>query len=85
MVGQKVTHTRYGCGTITDLSNTYLTIKFEDVEKKFVYPDAFEKYLTSTNVQPYPYALSQNWERACSGGYTPVTPPENRTAPVCSE
>ena len=49
MVGQKVTHTMYGCGTITELSNTYLTVKFGDSEKKFVYPDAFEKYLTSTD------------------------------------
>ena len=49
MVGQKVTHKVFGCGTIIELSNAYLTVNFGDSEKKFVYPDAFEKYLTSTD------------------------------------
>lgn len=51
MVGRKVTHKVYGCGTITELSNTYLTVNFGDSEKRFVYPDAFEKYLTSVDLE----------------------------------
>ena len=49
MVGRKVTHKVYGCGTITEFTSAYLTVNFGDSEKKFVYPDAFEKYLTSTD------------------------------------
>lgn len=49
MIGRKVTHLVFGCGTITELSSAYLTVNFGDSEKKFVYPDAFEKFLTSAD------------------------------------
>ena len=49
MLGRKVKHKVFGCGTITELTSAYLTVNFGDSEKKFVYPDAFEKYLTSTD------------------------------------
>lgn len=49
MIGRKVTHKVFGCGTITELSSAYLTVNFGDSEKKFVYPDAFEKFLTSAD------------------------------------
>ena len=49
MLGRKVNHKVFGCGTITELTSAYLTVNFGDSEKKFVYPDAFEKYLTSTD------------------------------------
>ena len=43
MLGRKVNHKVFGCGTITELTSAYLTVNFGDSEKKFVYPDAFEK------------------------------------------
>lgn len=42
-------HKVFGYGTITELTSVYLSVNFGNSEKKFVYPDAFEKHLTSTD------------------------------------
>ncbi len=42
----KVKHTTYGVGLVTDFQGKYMKIKFASAEKTFVYPDAFEKFLT---------------------------------------
>ncbi len=42
----EVRHTTFGIGYVVDLQGKYMRIKFASVEKTFVYPDAFEKYLT---------------------------------------
>lgn len=49
MLGRKVIHKIFGCGTITNLTGEYLTVNFGDSEKVFAYPDAFGKYLVSTD------------------------------------
>lgn len=49
MVGCIVFHSTFGSGTITSKNANLLVIDFNDTEKKFVYPDAFEKYLTSVD------------------------------------
>ena len=48
--GAQVRHSIYGEGTIEDIKNNYLYIKFGDMEmKRFQYPDAFEKFLEIVN------------------------------------
>lgn len=41
----KVKHSVFGVGVITEISDNYLIIKFATRESKFVYPDAFEKFI----------------------------------------
>ena len=41
-----VLHKSFGAGTITEVKGKYLTIKFASAQKIFVYPDAFEHFLT---------------------------------------
>ncbi len=41
-----VNHKIFGEGKITDFSGKCITVAFDSVQKKFVYPDAFIKYLT---------------------------------------
>ena len=42
----KVVHKSFGEGTVTEHVGNYITVKFASVEKKFVYPDAFENFLS---------------------------------------
>lgn len=49
MVGCKVFHNIFGDGTIIDKSGNLLTVNFNGDKKKFVYPDAFEKFLRSAD------------------------------------
>ena len=41
-----VKHATFGIGSVIDLQGKYMKIKFATAEKTFVYPDAFEKFLT---------------------------------------
>ena len=45
LVGLKVKHTVFGVGTITEKDSNYITVEFAAKTTKFVYPDAFEKYI----------------------------------------
>lgn len=45
----RVKHEKFGYGTITKFDGIYMTISFLVGEKKFVYPEAFEKYLQATD------------------------------------
>lgn len=47
MVGKIVQHSRYGQGVILEYNDPYMKIHFEraQVEKRFVYPLAFERFL----------------------------------------
>ena len=42
----EVNHKVFGCGTVVAKQGKYLTVKFASVQKIFVYPEAFEGYLT---------------------------------------
>ena len=42
-VGTLVVHKTFGPGTITSIDDRYMTVKFALNEKKFLYPDCFEK------------------------------------------
>ena len=41
-----VKHKAFGDGTVVSTSGKYITVKFAGVQKIFVYPDIFEKFLT---------------------------------------
>ena len=41
-----VKHKSFGIGTILSKSGKYITVKFDTVQKIFVYPDIFETFLT---------------------------------------
>lgn len=45
LIGQVVIHRAFGEGKIIDHDDTYLTISFEQGDKKFQYPDAFRQFL----------------------------------------
>lgn len=47
LLNLKVKHKVFGTGVITGVSGNYLTIKFAVKESKFVYPDAFEKFIVA--------------------------------------
>lgn len=42
----RVKHKAFGEGVITEHVGNYITVRFDTAEKKFVYPDSFEKFLT---------------------------------------
>lgn len=43
--GKTINHIKFGEGIVKDLSENYITVIFTVGEKKFVYPNAFQKYL----------------------------------------
>ena len=45
LVGNTVEHRKFGKGVISDFSNNIVTVSFPKGEKKFVYPDAFSRFL----------------------------------------
>ena len=45
-VNQEVNHKAFGKGTIVSQSGKYITVAFGGMQKIFVYPDAFETFLT---------------------------------------
>lgn len=45
-VDLQVMHKTFGLGTIINVEGKYIRVKFATAEKNFVYPDAFEKFLT---------------------------------------
>ena len=42
----EVLHSSFGKGVILSRNDKYITVKFDTCQKTFVYPDAFEKFLT---------------------------------------
>lgn len=41
-----VNHKSFGVGTVVSHQGKYMTVRFENAQKIFVYPDAFESFLT---------------------------------------
>lgn len=42
----KVRHKKFGLGEVLSKEGKYLVVRFAECTKNFVYPDAFEKFLT---------------------------------------
>lgn len=45
LIGIKVKHTVFGVGTIIEKDSNHITVEFASKTTKFVYPDAFEKFI----------------------------------------
>lgn len=45
LIGLKVKHAVFGAGVITEMEGNYITVEFASKATKFVYPDAFEKFI----------------------------------------
>lgn len=43
--GQAIWHKTFGCGVISALTESTITICFSEIEKKFIFPDAFKEHL----------------------------------------
>ena len=46
IINEKVIHKKYGEGIIISYENRSITVRFQQGDKKFIYPDAFDGYLT---------------------------------------
>lgn len=46
LVNKQVTHKSFGKGNVVNYNDSYIKIHFKSGKKRFVFPDAFEKYLT---------------------------------------
>ncbi|MBS7345417.1 MAG: malate synthase [Caryophanon sp.] len=55
LINKEVTHAKWGVGTIMAHEDTIVSIRFEGVDKKFVYPDAFEQHLAMKNDEDAAY------------------------------
>ncbi len=55
LIGKLVTHNKYGVGKIMSLTESIVTIRFDESEKRFLYPEAFKSFLVckSTIYQDY--------------------------------
>ena len=53
-----VRHKKFGVGTVMKVDGKYMTVHFEGADKVFVYPDAFEKFLTLADGTICPEILS---------------------------
>ena len=48
LVGYQVTHKAFGEGVVTRWDSKYVTVRFANMEKTFVYPTAFNGFMTLT-------------------------------------
>ena len=46
LIDKRISHKVFGEGQIVDQDETIITVEFNDDTKKFVYPDAFGKFIT---------------------------------------
>lgn len=46
LIDKEVVHKSFGKGNVVEQDDSFITIEFETESKKFVYPDAFGKFLT---------------------------------------
>lgn len=45
LIGIKVNHAVFGTGVVTEKANNYITVEFAAKTSKFIFPDAFEKFI----------------------------------------
>ena len=63
---QKVIHKTFGNGIIVEQNADYITIQFQDLQKKFVFPDVFASFLKCEDIAlqselEAAYAKRKNW------------------------
>lgn len=50
LIGQKVRSKSLALGIVIEQSNRYIVVEFETKISKFIYPDAFEKFLVVEDI-----------------------------------
>lgn len=51
LLGKKVTHTTFGEGTIVEIDETRVKVRFDDATKLFVFPDSFKSNFSISDVE----------------------------------
>lgn len=51
LVNKKVLHKTFGKGNVINYSDSYIQVNFKSGDKRFVFPDAFKKYITFVDQQ----------------------------------
>ena len=66
IIGKTVNHKTFGSGTVTALTDKIITISFHGTEKRFIYPDAFKRFLVfkGRHAQEYAEELIREKEAA---------------------
>ena len=64
LINKKVTHKRFGMGSIVKHNDSSIEIHFASENKKFVYPDVFGKYLKLHDKS----AANSTWENYTKKG-----------------
>lgn len=59
LLEKKVSHKKYGIGTIISHESGNIVVSFEEKITKFIYPDSFLKYLTAVDPAVEKFILSQ--------------------------
>lgn len=59
-IGKKVSHKMFGEGIISEFDGSYVEVDFSGIIKKFVYPAAFEKFLTFEDEGLQATAINEN-------------------------
>ena len=49
MIGTKVNHIAWGEGTVIEQNGGFITVEFADRTSKFIYPDAFKKFIKAVD------------------------------------
>ena len=63
LIGEAIRHQVYGKGIVTGWDKGVVTVCFSGLEKKFIYPDAFSKYLILKNPEKQQSILEDLGER----------------------
>ncbi len=64
LINKQVTHDTFGMGSVVGHTDSCVVIQFESGEKKFIFPDAFGKYLTLVDKNSADLVNSINEKRA---------------------
>jgi len=59
LVNEKVLHGTFGKGNVISCDEEYIKIDFDSGRKKFVFPDAFKKYMTLADEEAFKFVKSK--------------------------
>lgn len=85
MIGAIVTHKKFGCGIITEQSASIITVSFSGIEKKFVFPDAFENFLSTDDAKLISEIDEQKKIIEAKKKAVVSPPPQLETTPIISK
>lgn len=63
LIGQTIRHKAFGTGVIMSVTDSVVTVGFREIEKKFIYPDAFRAHLILLDKNKQRYVANQLMKR----------------------